>query len=284
MLLGLASVSLFSMQLDTNKEIGQYHSDSSKLFTGGAPTAKTGAPGEGNCTQCHAGSVVDGSNQNIFKVFDGGNEVSAYMPGVTYQVSLSLATGNVKEGFGATALLENDEAAGSIPGTGLIGTQTSNAGGRNYITHRVASSSEGNISWDWDWTAPSTESGPVTFYVASNKANGNGSSSGDQIFVSQHVLQSVLSVDENESDNFNLSVWYNKKSNSLKLDFATLSSEFCFLNVINLSGKSVFTKQLGYSEIGLNEHWVNLENGIESGIYIVQLFIGNRAETKKIKV
>ena len=31
------------------------------LYTNGSPTGKTGAPGENNCTQCHSGSVNDGS-------------------------------------------------------------------------------------------------------------------------------------------------------------------------------------------------------------------------------
>ena len=247
----------------------------------GSPVAKTGAPGDGTCVQCHAGSVLAGDAQNILKVFEAGNEVSAYMPGVTYQVSLSLATGNVKEGFGSTALLSNNTAAGLVPGTGLVGTQVSTSGGRDYVTHRVGSSNEGNVSWDWDWTAPDTESGPVTFYVASNKANGNNASSGDQIFVSQHVIQSVLGVEEKLIE-LQFSTGYSSSDNSLNIRFVALTNESAFINLVDLTGKSVFSKPLGNSNIGMNEHSIQLNKSLHHGTYIVQLFVGNKVRTKKI--
>jgi len=250
----------------------------------GAPVAKTGAPGEGTCVQCHAGSVMVGDIQNILKVFDAGNEVTAYMPGVTYQVSLSLATGNIKEGFGATALLSSNVAAGSIPGTGLIGTQTSSSAGRDYVTHRVGSSDEGNVSWDWDWTAPNTESGPVTFYIATNKANGNNASSGDQIFVSQHVIQSVLSVDKKSSNQLQFNSTYSTYSNSLNISYVAMVNDNVFVSLIDISGKVMFSEQLGYSEIGSNNHTVQLDKSLQPGIYIVQLFLGNKSTSNKIRI
>ena len=35
------------------------------MNSGGAGPGKTGAPGESNCTACHAGSVMDGANVNV---------------------------------------------------------------------------------------------------------------------------------------------------------------------------------------------------------------------------
>lgn len=274
---------VFSVQKSGNGMFEKFDSSKAHKNSAGSPVAKTGAPGEGTCVQCHAGSVMAGATQNILKVFDGGNEVTAYMPGETYQVSLSLATGNVKEGFGATALLSSNVAAGTFPGTGLVGTQVSLSGGRHYATHRVVSSNEGNVSWDWDWTAPSTESGPVTFYVASNKANGNNSSSGDQIFVSQHVIQSVLSVDE-MSDVIAFNAGYSDEKNGITLTYSALTVENSFVSVVDLTGKTVFSKQLGNSEIGENKHFIRLEEDLNHGTYIVQFFLGNKARTKKVVI
>ena len=271
-----------SVQQSSNGEFSTFHSTKVTKNTGGSPVAKTGAPGEGTCVQCHAGSVMAGANQNILKVLDGGNEVTAYMPGVTYQVSLSLATGNVKEGFGSTALLTNNTAAGSVPNTGMIGTKVSTSGGRNYITHKSGSSNEGNISWDWDWIAPSTESGPVTFYVASNKANGNNLSSGDQIFVSQHVIQSVLGVEDETADEFQFNAGYSSSTNALTIQYAALTIENAFMSLVDLSGKTVFSRQLGNSKIGANKNTIPLNEYLKHGTYIVQFFLGNSAKTKKV--
>lgn len=275
---------IFSAQISNNGKVELFHSLDLQKNSGGAPVAKTGAPGEGTCTSCHTGSVMDGSNQNILKVLDGGVEVTEYVPGVTYQVSLSLATGNVKEGFGSTVLTSSNTAAGTFPGSGLVGTNLSVSGGRHYATHRAMSSNEGNVSWDWDWTAPSTESGPVTFYVASNKANGNNASSGDQIFVSQHVLQSVVSVKEEVLDGFEFNAGYNSSTKKLTLNFTTLTSDNIFINLVDLTGKSVFSAQLGVAAIGANKHSIQLGNELEKGSYIVQLFVGNKAKTKKIAI
>ena len=38
--------------------LGKYNA--SFFYTGGSPAGKTGTPGEGNCTQCHAGIVNSG--------------------------------------------------------------------------------------------------------------------------------------------------------------------------------------------------------------------------------
>ena len=46
--------------------------------SGGAGAGKTGAPGESNCTQCHAGSAQDGSNENTLTVMDGSNPCLLY--------------------------------------------------------------------------------------------------------------------------------------------------------------------------------------------------------------
>jgi hypothetical protein len=37
-------------------------------------------------------------------------------------------------------------------------------------------------SWTFNWVAPSTDVGLVTFYAAGNEANNNGNESGDQIY------------------------------------------------------------------------------------------------------
>ncbi|MBP8137654.1 MAG: hypothetical protein KAY61_05565, partial [Candidatus Eisenbacteria bacterium] len=40
----------------------------------------------------------------------------------------------------------------------------------------------GPVTWSFDWTAPSSPAGSVTFYAAGNAANGSEEPSGDWIF------------------------------------------------------------------------------------------------------
>jgi len=86
----------------------------SPLNGGGAPAGRSGAPGEQNCTACHSGSVLNGNNENVLTLLNGGNPVTNYTPGQTYTVSLSMSSNPTKKGFQSTALDANNIMAGSF--------------------------------------------------------------------------------------------------------------------------------------------------------------------------
>jgi len=56
----------------------QRHNFAAILNSGGSPSAKTGAPGEGNCTMCHSGSVNDGNGISSTDS-DGDLNLSAFL-------------------------------------------------------------------------------------------------------------------------------------------------------------------------------------------------------------
>ena len=131
-------------------------------FSNSGPVAKTGAPGEGTCTQCHAGSILDGTTVNDITLSSGSDLV----PGTTATVTLNFGDAGSKNGFQLTVLDESDNMAGILTSTDAS-TQTSAGMGRTYVNH--TSSSLSNTSWSFDWTAPSANVPTVTFYVATNK-------------------------------------------------------------------------------------------------------------------
>ena len=153
------------------------------LYTNGAPTGKTGAPGENDCTQCHSGSVNDGSLVSNLS-FSGVNE---YSPGSTYNLTLNIQNGAAKNGFQLVALDSATASnAGTLIVTDAIKTQLSSGSGRTYLNHR----NSGTIfsSWSFDWTAPSTNVGPVTFYYAYNVTNNAWNTGGDQIYLANFTV------------------------------------------------------------------------------------------------
>ncbi len=256
-------------------------------YSSGAPAGKTGAPGESafSCTECHAGAVNDGRYQNILTVYDDGMEVMGYVPGEIYTVSLVLDNENVKEGFQATVLDNtNNEMAGTFLTSGSVGTQIITEMGRDYATHKSASSNAGNVSWDWEWQAPAVESGQVTFYVASNIANGNGTASGDAIYLSRHVIYSVLNTADEMMDHHSFKAGYHQATNAVHFQFNSMTVEPMFMKVVDLSGKSVFSSNMGHSSIGANKAKVQLPETIKNGMYVVQFFLGNKPMSTKISV
>lgn len=156
-------------------------------YNSGPPPAVTGAPGESLCAQpgCHS-SFAPNSGPGTLSL-EGLPE--AYTPGQSYTVTVSLAQqGQSQWGFQLTAKIGNNRG-GELS---LIDRQTtqfassSTAPRPQYVEHTfqgtMAGTPDGPVTWQVQWQAPPTGSGPVTFYVAGNAANGNFTSLGDYIY------------------------------------------------------------------------------------------------------
>ena len=279
----IASMGLISMNALDNSSIERYiKSAGHQLNGGGAIDGVTGAPGENNCTQCHSGTAQDGTNQNILTLLDGLTPVTEYIPGFTYSVKLEMTSGNVQEGFASTVLDATDAKAGDFSGSGAVGATVSN-GTRDYATHTLGSNDEGNAFWSWDWTAPATNVGEVRFYVSTNVTNGIGTA-GDVVYISQHAFNTSVGLSETVSEKFEFSAGYSMESNRVDLSFVSSTVDNMYFNLVNMSGKSVFTYDLGESMIGSNEEHIVLPSDLNNGMYIVNFFVGNNPMSSKIVV
>ncbi|MGB0915701.1 MAG: choice-of-anchor V domain-containing protein [Crocinitomicaceae bacterium] len=280
----IASIAFLSFQKSGVESVEKYLSKNGhKLFTGGAPNGKTGAPTEGSCVDCHIGSTMDGSSVNTLTILNGSAQVvSNYVPGGVYNIALSLNQGDVKEGFQATVLDGSNNMVGTF--ADVLGTNITNAGSVQYANHTAVTSNEGNNAWVWSWTAPATDVGTVTFYVASNISNGDGATSGDVIYLSQHVLGSAASISEEEAFEAGFTAGYSAMNNSIAVNFNSLAVASMNMNLVDLNGRSVFTYELGEAQIGENSENVVLPSDIESGIYVVNFLVGNKAMSAKVMI
>jgi len=153
----------------------------------GPPIARTGAPGEGDCSQCH-GALNDGLGGMI--TID--DVPAAYVPGQLYTLSVTLSrTGKSRWGFEITALDAGDAPAGALAASSpLTGYNTQGGTNRQYVYQTTnngdgsfAGTANGPVSWTFDWTAPAAGAGAVTFYAAGVAADGNGNAdSGDPVY------------------------------------------------------------------------------------------------------
>lgn len=282
----LLAIGSIAMQKTGNLEIEKYTNKEIHLNAGGSPVSKTGAPGEQNCASCHSGTAQSGVNENILTVLDGLTQVTSYMPGQTYNVSLTMSSAPAKKGFQATALDGTNTMAGTFTGNTGGGTAVTSSTplSRQYANHTAASNTSTNMVWIWEWTAPSTDVGDVTFYVATNKANNNGNNQGDVIYTSQHIIGSAASVNENEKFDSDFTAGFNNTSNVLTMSFNSLITGEMFLNVVDVNGRSVFTNNLGNASIGNNKEQIVLPSELKSGIYFVNLFVNNNSMQSKIMI
>jgi uncharacterized repeat protein (TIGR01451 family) len=155
-------------------------------FSSGPPAGYTGAPGEEPeaCAECHVPADAGTGHISI-------TAPQTYVPGQTYPITVTHTNSDqtrLRWGFELTVLDTSDEKAGnleSIDGLTQLLNNQGPGGARQYIEHTSAGTFVGQqngASWTFDWTAPATDVGPVTFYTAGNQANNDGNTSGDHIY------------------------------------------------------------------------------------------------------
>jgi len=157
----------------------------------GAPPFATGAPGDGLCIDCHGGSANTGPGQVQVALLNATN----WTPGqpVTLRVTLSDPTAR-RWGFELTARTASDPMnnAGSFTITDTANTQLLTETGVQFVTHRAVGTRAGtseSSTWEVQWTPPADAGiGNVTFYVAGNAANNDGTASGDKIYASSTTV------------------------------------------------------------------------------------------------
>jgi PKD repeat protein len=150
-------------------------------YSSNPPTGLTGAPGEGNCTSCHTGTVI--SSGTAWNSITISGMPSSYAPGTNYSLTLNgSSAATAKNGFELVVLNSGNSSTGTL----TAGTGTSIfPSGKVYLRQTTATVS----SWNFNWTAPAIGTGTVTFYVCFNGSNNNGNDgSGDNIYVKSFTL------------------------------------------------------------------------------------------------
>ena len=140
----------------------------------GGPTGQGyahNAPNFNNCTSCHSGTVNTGDGSVVFTNLPDG-----YTPGETYSIGVTVEGSN-ERGFGFQAIAQSgNDVAGQLA---LSSTTESAEMNGNYIQHSSRTTSG---SWVFDWIAPSSDVGDVTFSVSGLATGGNNGNGGDDVY------------------------------------------------------------------------------------------------------
>jgi hypothetical protein len=192
----------------------------------GSPNGYTGSPLEfggrtcGTNGGCHGGGSTFQPNMISTDIPSSG-----YIPGQTYQITATVVfAGRTKFGF----QLSPQRANGNTAGTMIANSSVQLTGSQRYATHNSSSNTgSGSRSWTFNWTAPATGLGPVTFYAAFNAANNNNSTSGDIIFNSSLVVNEASPT---------LDIIVNGESEICEGETVTLTSTIATGNQWSLNG------------------------------------------------
>jgi hypothetical protein len=250
----------------------------------------TGSPGESTCNQanCHTGNSINAAGGSI--TIDAPGLVNwEYNLGVTYTINVTVArTGINLFGLGFEALTSAGANAGTLA---VINSQTTTknatvlGNSRRSIVHNLNGGASANShTFTFKWTAPTTNIGNVTFYVAGNAANGNGSVSGDFIYNTSQVVTPIAAagIAENYSNTLELSVFPNPVVEYVTLNYSLENSGFVTARLIAADGKFTEVLFTEKQQTGKQTKTVELNPGLAKGIYFIEIQAGNNKMAKKV--
>ncbi len=250
----------------------------------GAPAGRTGSPGDGlNCSNgCHTGVGNPSSNPGMIT---SNIPLGGYTPGVIYTITATaLSAGPItpaKYGFE----ISPQNVAGTQKGTLIVtnSTETQLVGSGKYITHKGAGTAPviGVKSWTFNWLAPATGQGPVTFYGAFVFANGDGNTSGDIVVLSTLTVKEASGVGINEvaySPIDNWSVYPNPAINDIQINNSLLKEGQFDITIFDVTGKKV--KEIKSYDI-IQKSAIDITQ-LNKGIYLINIDTENTTITKKL--
>ena len=245
-------------------------------MSGGAPSASTGAPDERHCATsgCHSDFALNSGAAELSVSL--GNGVTQYELGKTYPVTVSISNpGLIRFGFQAVALKNSDNTnAGTIRLVDSQRTQILPGFGstidRKYVTYTYEGTnavSAGLGKWDFEWTAPETNEGPITLYIASIAANDDGTDAGDHTYTKQISMEAPAIF------------WsvYPSVSSS-KFSVQSSGAPILGLRIFNSAGDVV------YSKADVEPGILSLELDLSPGVYFLSAIQNGKTEVRKIVI
>jgi hypothetical protein len=242
----------------------------------------TGSPGENNCRNCHntyalnstLGSLTITSNMTNWE----------YVPGQTYQISVTVAqTGKTLFGLGFEALLPSGANAGTLTaGTGTtIKNATVSGNSRRNIVHQLnGGASSGSHTFTFNWAAPTTDVGVITFYAAGDACNANGTNSGDYVYTTSQVVNPApAGISEEVSAPFTYTMYPNPTTDNITVNYSLEESAKVQYVIYDLTGKKVQTEAATRFP-GAQQQSIDV-NALQAGTYLLSLNVDGSVITKR---
>jgi len=263
----------------------QYSYEHLSANNSGAPIGNTGSPFDGRtCTSCHAGPAAEAQAGWITSDIPA----DGYVAGETYTLTASASrAGSNKYGFQVAVYTASGAQAGTLK---AVSSETQVQLGGRYITHTSfgTTGSNNTKTWIFEWTAPSSGLGDVTFYGAFLGANNNGSSSGDVTYTSnlQVRQRTATSTNNNALSQTELisEIYPNPVTDAFTLQLNLTNTEVLTIQLFDLMGRDM---GMLYSDVLKNgQHAISLSlpGAITPGIYQVLARTDKTSAIRKILV
>jgi hypothetical protein len=251
----------------------------------------TGSPGELKCNDCH----------NSFTINTGGGSVYLsstnmtnwqYVPGQVYNMKVTVKkTGKSLFGIGLEALSSTNANAGTITVTSTTKAQLKNASIssvlRSNLVHKLNGGANPDSSvFTFNWTAPATNVGNITFYFAGIAADNDGNENGDYVYNSSKVITPFIAtgIEEQSNVSFTSSIIYNAADRNVIVNTTSEKPQTATIELFDLSGRKIFAENGIKLNAGQSTNQVDVSSVVKSGIYIVNIRTEEFSQSKRIPI
>ncbi len=246
----------------------------------------TGSPGENTCANganCHSQFSLNSGPGSVSISTNIPNGI--YVPGTTYQIAITVRqTGMPLFGFGCEALNSSNQNAGTLVVTDAIRTKKQNAtNGRANMTHQTNGGlSADSATFTFNWTAPATNVGDVTFYFTGNATNNNNNSGGDYVYSGTYVVNPLNNTGIEENLPFVQAITTQiLSSNDLQVNYTLADAANVQLGLVGMDGKIIKQTPLNKQSYGTQSTVISMNN-LMSGTYIVYIMANGKTFSHKL--
>lgn len=249
----------------------------------------TGSTNELLCDDCHSTYGNSNSGPGTIYVTSTMNNWQ-YVPGQTYTVNVIVKQpGKPLFGLGFEALNSSNGNAGTIQVTNANKTQIKNTSVNGVVRNNLVHQLNGSLTNDsavfsFNWVAPATNVGNVTFYFSGVAANNNGNENNDYVYNSSKLVTPASSTGLNETKAYakTLKAFVNGDG-KIVLEYASNEVAHPRADIYDMEGRLVLSRSLESQRAGDVSILLDRPLGLNAGIYMIALLSGEDVYTTKIK-
>jgi hypothetical protein len=248
----------------------------------------TGSPMELKCDDCH--STFGNSNTGPGTIYVTSSMSNwQYVPGQTYTMNVVVKhTGKPLFGVGFEALTSTNTNAGSLVITNAaktqIKTKTINGVTRNNVVHQMNGGLQSDsMVFTFNWVAPESNIGNITFYFAGIAANNDGSEDNDYVYNSSKVVSpaSTTAIIENVNSLKSFKAFVNNEG-QIAIEFYSSQIDQPRINLFDMKGRLISSEMIGVCQAGEVKSSIAVPADLKSGNYVVAILSNDQKLSSRI--
>ncbi|MBL7927819.1 MAG: T9SS type A sorting domain-containing protein [Bacteroidia bacterium] len=252
---------------------------------------RTGSPSSQSCLpSCHTGNTINAAGGTL-SIASPNMPNWNYTPGQTYTLEVTVARStSSKFGFALEALKSNGASTGSFTHTNPNETWSKSANVAGNIRESAVHKTNGGLgtgskTFTVNWTAPATNEGNITFYMAGNATNSSNTSSGDFIYTaSQIAIPNTASIHDVPQLLTHVQVFPNPVSALLNVTTTTAEKTDLKIELFTIEGRFTELLFIGEKPAGKHPFTFDINGRYSAGLYLLKVTAGPKVSIKKVYI